>query len=429
LTKKICYKDEQTFIMQIKVQKSFVFRLRETAADARAFSRSGGSCRFVWNKALALQTRYYRICKKHLSYVKLANHLVKRWKKRNPWLNDAPSQALQQALKDLDNAWSRFFSEPDRVGRPQFKSKHNRTPTFRLPQGCELDAVNQRLRLPKTGWVRMRMSCEVEGAIKNVTVSRKPTGWYVSIQTEFEQDVEPRVGAAIGIDVGATVSVATSNGALEHTPARLEKLRARVVKLNRALARKKRGSKRRLKTKHKLSRVHHRIATCRREWQHQLTTSLCLENAIVCLEDLKVAVMTATEAKEKKRAIGSHTTEKLLSSGPAELRRQITYKQLWTGGQAVAVDPAYTSQDCAACSYRDKASRNGIKFACTWCGHENHADINAAQNILKRGLALLAAGQVANGREHGERVSRTPNRLPPRPSRRPPHDGVGILGL
>jgi putative transposase len=408
--------------MLIKVQKAFVFRLRETAADARVFARSAGSCRFVWNRALALQNRYYRICKKQLGYVKLTNHLAKRWKKRNLWLNDAPSQALQQTLKDLDVSWTRFFKEPDRVGRPQFKGKHSSTSAFRLPQGCELDAANQRIRLPKTGWVRMRLSREVEGTIKNVTVSRKPTGWHVSIQTEFQQEVGARIGAAIGIDVGATVSVATSSGALEYTPVRLEKLRARVVKLNRALARKKRGSKRRLKCKHKIARVHNRIATCRREWQHQLTTSLCRDNAVACLEDLKVAVMTATEAKGKKRAISSDTTEKLLSSGPAELRRQITYKQLWTGGQTVAVDPAYTSQDCAACEHRDKASRNGIKFACTSCGHENHADLNAAQNILKRGLALLAAGQVANGREHGERLSRTPNRLPPRPS----FDGVGI---
>jgi transposase len=139
--------------------------------------------------------------------------------------------------------------------------------------------------------------------------------------------------------------------------------------------------------------------------------------------------MTATESKGKKRAIGPDTTGKLLSCSPAELRRQITYKQSWTGGQTIAVDPAYTSQDCAACGHRDANSRKGTNFACTWGGHTNHADINAAQNILKRGLALLAAGQVANGREHGERQSRTPNRLPTRLSRRPPRDGVGIPGL
>jgi len=372
------------------IRQAFRFRLREQPVQGREYARTAGCCRFVWNKALALQHRYYRLFSKHLPYNRLANRLP-RWKRQHPFLSDAPSQTLQQALKDLDTAWSRFFKEPQRVGRPRFKGRDARA-AFRLPQSVELDTVNARVRLAKLGWVRLRLSRDVLGKIKNATVAREHGQWFVSLQTEDEVDIVSRIGTAVGVDVGAARSATATDGQVLALEPRLAKHAARLRYLQRCLSRKKKGSRRRQKAKHRLGAVHAHLARIRNDAVHKLSRSLVEAHAVVCLEDLQVAAMTAAGSSRK-----AGLNARILAAGWGALRQQAEYKAVWSGGAVVAVNPAYTSQHCNACGHTERANRvSQSVFRCVVCGHTAHADENAALNIRERGvMELLRAGSLA----------------------------------
>jgi len=372
------------------IRQAFCFRLREQPAQAREYARTTGCCRFVWNKALALQQRYYRLCGKHLGYSRLTNQLP-RWKRLHRFLSEAPSQALQQTLKDLDTAWTRFFKEPGRVGRPRFKGRDAHA-AFRLPQSVELDAGDARVRLAKLGWVRLRLSRDVLGQIKNATVSRQQGQWFVSLQTEYESDVVSRTGTAVGVDVGAVRTASATDGQMFVLEARLAKQAARIRYLQRCLSRKQKGSRRRQRAKSKLAAVHARLARIRNDAVHKLSRSLVDAHAVVCLEDLQVAAITTAGGSRKARL-----NSRILAAGWGALRLQTAYKAVWGGGAVVAVDPAYTSQRCNACGHIERANRvSQAVFRCVACGHTAHADENAALNIRERGvLELLRAGSLA----------------------------------
>jgi len=139
--------------------------------------------------------------------------LLTRWRSQPEtlWLKDAPTHPLQQALKDLERAYSNFFAK--RADLPRFKKK-GRHESFRYPgpKQIKLDAVNSRLFLPKLGWLRYRNSRKVLGAVKNVTVSVSCGKWFVSIQTEREVEQPLPRGGAVGIDLGVVRFATLSDG-------------------------------------------------------------------------------------------------------------------------------------------------------------------------------------------------------------------------
>ena len=153
----------------------------------------------MFNKALALQIANRAAGNKFTRYEEMAN-LLPVWKVEFAWLREAPSQALQHSLKNLDRAFTNFFEK--RTEFPRFK-KRGHGDSIRFPQGFKLDQANSRVFLPKLGWVRYRNSREVLGTARNVTVSNRNGKWFVSIQTGRE--IEPRIaqGEAVGIDMGS----------------------------------------------------------------------------------------------------------------------------------------------------------------------------------------------------------------------------------
>ena len=158
--------------------QSFQYELRPNGQQAGQMRRFAGACRFVFNKALALQQERRSAGEKKLSYPQLCQTLTE-WKKQPElaWLNDAPSQSLQQALKNLERAYTNFFEK--RAAFPRFKKK-GQSESFRYPQGFQLDQANGRIFLPKLGWMRLRLSRPVLGTVKNVTISLRAGKWFVS---------------------------------------------------------------------------------------------------------------------------------------------------------------------------------------------------------------------------------------------------------
>ena len=165
-------------------RQAFKYRLKTEPATELLMKQFAGCCRFVWNKALALQKERLDAGERTLGYNKMAL-LLPAWKTDHPFLNEAPSQALQQVLMNLDRAVKDAFDpkQPDKHF-PAFKKKFVSRDSFRYPQGFRIEG--RRVFLPKLGWINFRRSRPVEGTPRNITVSRKGAHWFVSIQTEAE---------------------------------------------------------------------------------------------------------------------------------------------------------------------------------------------------------------------------------------------------
>ncbi len=366
--------------------------------------RFAGACRFVFNRALALQNENHEAGNKYVSYTKMASWLIE-WKSHpdTQWLKDAPSQPLQQSLKDLERGYKNFFQK--RAAFPRFK-KRGQNDAFRYPQGVKLDQTNNRISLPKLGWIRYRNSREVIGEVKNVTVSQSCGKWYVSIQTEYEVP-EPvhKAASMVGLDAGVTKLATLSDGTVYQPVNSFKASQRKLAMLQRQLSRKVKFSASWQKQKKKIQRLHSHIANIRRDYLHKVTSEISKNHAMIVIEDLKVSNMSKS-AKGTAERPGRNVRAKsglnrsILDQGWYEMRRQLEYKQLWRGGQVLAIPPAYTSQRCACCGHTAKENRQTqSKFVCQVCGYTENADINGARNILAAGHAVLACGgMVQSGR-------------------------------
>jgi putative transposase len=375
--------------------------------DARRFA---GACRFVFNKALALQQQSYKDGGKFIRYQEMARRLIE-WKKdpQTGWLKNAPSQALQQALMNLDTAYQRFFDKI--AGYPTFR-KRGQHDSFRFPQGFKLDQANSRIFLPKLGWLRYRHSRSVQGTPKNVTMSYAAGKWFISIQTEREVEA-PRhpASTAVGIDLGIARFATLSDGQSIAPLNSFRKHQQRLARYQRSMSRKQQFSKNWSKAKAKVRKLHSTIANVRRDFLHKTSTAISKNHALVCIEDLKVASMSKS-AKGSKEQPGTKVKAKsglnrsILDQGWSEFRRQLEYKPGWLGGRVVVVRPQYTSQRCSRCNHVDAGNRTSQgRFECISCGYEAHADYNAACNILAAGHAVSACGEPA---QSGRSVKQEP---------------------
>lgn len=312
--------------------QAFKFELMPKGEQARAMRRFAGACRFVFNKALALQKTKYEQGEQKLGYAGLCK-LLTEWRNstETEWMADAPVHPLQQTLKDLDRAYQNFFAK--RAAFPRFKKK-GQGDSFRYPdpKQIKLDQANNRLFLPKLGWLRYRNSRAVLGELRNVTVSSSNGKWFVSIQTqrEVEQPL-PTSTTAVGIDVGIT-----------------------TISQNHAL--------------------------------------VCIED--LQIKNMSTSAKGTADKPGTKVKQKSGLNRAILDQGWGEFRRQLGYKVPWHGGQLIAVPPHYTSQTCPCCGHVAKDNRQTQSmFVCVLCGYTNHADVVGAINVLAAGHAVLACGE------------------------------------
>ena len=381
----------------MKRLQAYKFQLRPKTKQKHAIHRFAGCCRFVWNKALALEMEFFATTGKRMGYNSLAGLLVE-WKRESEtsFLAETHSQVLQQSLKDLDRAYVNFFQK--RADFPRFKKKGVRE-SFRYPQGFRLDERNSRVFLPKIGWMRYRKSRDIEGIPKQITISLSADKWYISIQTEREVEVPVHASQrSLGIDMGITSFATMSDGTALAPLNSFRKYEKKLAAMQRKLSRKTKFSANWRKQKAKVSRLHRKIADIRNDFLHKATTTISKNHAVVVLEDLKVRNMSASasgslEAPGHNIRAKSGLNKAILDQGWFEFRRQLGYKLAWLGGTLHLVPPQYTSQTCSQCGCVDRASRpTQARFKCTACNFETNADHNAALNILAAGLAASACG-------------------------------------
>ncbi len=386
----------------MKRLQAYKYELKPNGEQQRNMRRFAGSCRFVFNKALAMQKTLHEQGEKKLGYAGLCKALT-AWRndQDTAWLADAPVHPLQQTLKDLERAYTNFFAK--RADFPRFKKK-GMGDSFRYPDAKQfkIDAGNSRVFLPKLGWMRYRNSRDMLGTPKNITVSSNGGKWFVSIQTEREiaEPVHPSA-SIICIDVGITRFATLSDGSFIEPLNTFRQHEQRLARYQRAMSRKTKFSNNWKKAKAKLQKLHTRIANVRRDFLHKTSSTISQNHAIVCIEDLQVRNMSksaagSSEAPGRNVKAKSGLNKSILDQGWFEFRRQLEYKQAWRGGDVLAVPPRNTSRTCPCCGHVSAENRQTqAKFACVDCGYENNADLVGAINVLAAGHAVLACGGLA----------------------------------
>lgn len=382
--------------------QAFKYELQPTGEQERAMRRFSGSCRFVYNKALALQQANHESGNKFISYVTMAKQLTE-WRNstETPWLKEAPCHALQHALKDLEKAYKNFFKK--RSCFPRFKRRGG-SDSFRYPDSLQfkLDQANNRIFLPKLGWIRYRNSRDVVGELRNVTVSGNCGKWFISIQTqrEVEQPIATTTAAA-GIDVGITHFATMNNGSHIAPLNSFKNHQKRLAKYQRRMSRKIKFSNNWKKAKKRVQKIHTHIANVRKDFLHKTTTAISKNHALVCIEDLQVKNMSKSGAgialqPGKQVRQKASLNRSILDQGWCAFRQQLDYKLQWAGGMLIAVPPHNTSRTCPHCGHISADNRKTqAQFKCVDCGYENNADVVGAINILERGYRLLACGELA----------------------------------
>lgn len=300
-------------------KQAFKFLLEPNKLQLSEFLAFAGSCRFVYNKGLALLNENYHSGKKFMGYNQLASALVE-WKNEDSlsWLKLAPSQCLQQSLRDLDRAFRNFFTGKSQY--PKFKKK-GRHDSFRIPcQRVRVDQDKRLVSLPKVGWVKYRKSREIIGELKNVTISMKQGKWYISFNTEntVPDPIHPsNIKTTIVLNDECGVPLSLEWG--KNSTNQLDEDK-KLIHLNKILTRRKRLSSNWLKIKWKIDRIKARSARSRLDNIHKATTAICKKHAVVEVVSLMDSVSDKNDIKLSMRY---------------EFVRQLIYKQEWLGGEVI----------------------------------------------------------------------------------------------
>ena len=356
---------------------AYKYRIYPNTEQKVFFAKCFGCVRFFYNKSLTDMNEIYKATGKFKSLTPAS------YKKDYPFLKEVDSLALSNAQQNRNTAFKSFFSH--RSGFPKFKSKRNdQSYTTNMINGNIKFSNNDRyLSLPKCPRIRIKKHRDFDGRIKSVTVSKTcDNKYYIALLVESEIKPLNESNKIVGLDLGIKDLIVDSNGKKYKNHKYLTKSQNKLAKEQRKLSKMVKGSNNRNKQRIKVARLHKHIQSQRNDYLHKLSKKIIDENQIICIEDLKVKNMM--NDSKLARNISDVSWSRFVS--------MLIYKADWYVRKIIKVPSTYpSSQLCSKCSYKNSITRDLAirRWTCPKCGSIHDRDINAAKNILSKGIEIL----------------------------------------
>jgi putative transposase len=393
------------------VRRAYKFRLRPTRKQEAALDACLEDTRQLYNAALEERREAWRMGRHKITFYSQDAQLKEIRAEDAERYGRWAFTCERAAIRRLDEAFQGFFRRVkagEKPGYPRFKGRGWWDSVEWVEKsGARWDSVPHpkvtRVYLKGIGHIRVHQHRPVGGQVKTITAKREAGRWYVMLSCD-DVPAEPleSVGSAVGIDVGVASFLTISSGVHVPNPRHLAATADRLGAAQRELTCKKRGSSRRKKAVAKVARLHGKVRRQRLDDAHKTALALVRGHDVIVHEDLKIANMTRRPKPRPDGSGGGHEpngaaaksglNKSINDAGWGIFLRVLSAKAESAGRQVIAVDPSHTSQRCAQCGHTAAGNRaTQAEFRCLACGHQADADVNAARNILRAGLALQEA--------------------------------------
>ncbi len=381
------------------MQKAYRYRVYPTPEQEALLRKTMGCTRLVYNRALAARTESWYERQERIDYVDTSAMLT-GWKKQEDlqFLNEVSCVPLQQGLRHLQKAFANFWAGHAKY--PNFKKKHHggsaefTKSAFKWKDG-QVWLAKCTEALPIRWSKQLPKGCNPS----TITVKLDKSGrFHVSLLVDTVMEPLPKTDKSIGLDVGITSLIATSNGDKIANPKHFKRLRAKLRRVQKSLSRKQKGSNNRHKQRQKVAKVHRQITDSRKDFLHKLTTQLVRENQTIVVEDLALQNMVKNHKLAQSISDASWGASFVGEASPTnvacELIRQLAYKCQWYGRELIKIDRWFpSSKRCGNCGHIvEKMPLNLREWDCPRCQVSHDRDINASKNILAAGLAVSVCG-------------------------------------
>lgn len=368
--------------------RAYKYRLYPTIEQEMLIAKHLGSCRFIYNYALAKKVKAFQTHKKNITRFDIQSELPEMKRSEDYcWLKEVNSLSLQAALANLDSAYVKFFREYK--GFPKFKSKKDNKQSFSIPQNTKVDFENGRVFIPKFKiGIKTKFHRTFEGVVKTSTVTRTSTGkYFISILVEIAKSYIPPKpiceNKAVGIDIGIKTFAVLSDGTEIPNHKYLKQSLKKIKKLSRSLSHKVKGSKNRDKARRKLSLAHERVTNKRVDFLHKVTKHLVSNYDTICLENLNIQGMVKNHHLAqalKDIAIGTFTT-------------LLEYKANEYGVNILRIGRFEPSSKMCTCGYINHDLTLAMReWVCPECYSSHNRDLLAANNIKRFAFRNINTG-------------------------------------
>ena len=372
------------------VFKAYKFRLYPDNKQINLIHQTFGCTRFIYNYFLNKKDEYYKKTKHNLTLKEMKYDLV-LLKKENNWLKEVDSMSLTTTLDNLDKAYTNYFKK---IGsHPVYKKRGVKESykTINIKSSYKdsnysniiIDFKNKTIKLPKLGNIKIRgyRNLNKELDIVNATISKEANKYYVSLCVREEiKDKNVKINHAIGIDLGVSSLVTTSEG-IKYDKLNTKRVEKHIKVLQQRLSRCVKGSNNYQKIKNKIARLYQKMRNKRKYYIHEITTKLVKENDLIVCENLQTKKMIQ---KRKSKSL----TKGIVNACFREIVSELEYKTKWHFKKLIKINTYYpSSKICSHCGYRNEVNDLSIRnFLCVNCNNINDRDINASINILDEGI-------------------------------------------
>lgn len=369
----------------MKIYKSHKIKLYPTKSQEVFFKKSCGVARFSYNWGLSRWKELYEAGEK-VSYYSLDKELRRLKHTQFTFIEEVGKCCHQYAIVNLNRAFQGFFKKQSRY--PKFKKKGMKDSFVCIENNDQYInhlLINKKLWVPKLGYVKTAENFRfINSKVLSIKIVRRANLWFTVINCEIEKEdipVKNENQVIVGIDLGISNLVTTSNDKFYQNPKALKSKLKQLKRYHKSLSRKKKGSNNYNKQKIKLSRLYYKISCIRETNIHQITREIVDNSDIIVLEDLNVRGMVKNK----------HLSQSISDSNFGEIRKQFEYKCNWNNKQFILADRFYPStKTCSNCgNLKSNIKLSDRVYICDNCNLELDRDLNAALNLKQYGINLL----------------------------------------